>query len=82
MSMVEITSYLAEGERDKALQALDDWRREMPNANPVEGFWPEPFPQAVIDRLEEPLRSRLQGKNYTEGMMIVMQGLGWNPSLV
>jgi TolB-like protein len=80
-SMIEITSYLAEGERDKALQALDDWHRELPNANPADGFWPEPFPQAVIDHVEEPLRSRLQGKNLPEGIMIVMQDLGWTPPL-
>jgi TolB-like protein/tetratricopeptide (TPR) repeat protein len=81
MNLIEITSYLAEGERDKALQSVDDWRRELPNANPVAGFWPEPFPQAIIDRVEEPLRSRLQGKNYPEGITIVMQDLGWSPSL-
>ena len=81
ISMVEITSYLAEGERDKASQVLDDWRRELPNASPVEALWREPFPQAIIDRVEEPLRSRLQGKNHPEGIMIVMQDLGWSPSL-
>ena len=81
MSMIEITSYLAERERGKALQALDDWHRELPNASPVEALWREPFPQAIIDRLGEPLRSRLQGKNHPEGVMIVMQDLGWSPSL-
>lgn len=80
MSMIEITSYLAEGERDKALQVLDVWSRELPDTNPAQGFWPEPFPQSVVDRLEEPLRSRLQGKNLPKGMIIVMQDLGWNPT--
>jgi len=79
-SMVEITSYLAEGERDKALRTADNWRRESPGATPVEGTWPGPFPQALIDRMEEPLRSRLQGKNHAEGIFIVMQELGWTPS--
>ena len=76
--MVEVTSYLAEGERDKAAQAALRWQRESSGTTPVEGTWPGPFPQALIDRMEEPLRSRLQGSNHAEGIIIVMQELGWN----
>ena len=76
--MVEITSYLAEGERDKAAQAALRWQRESSGTTPLEGTWPGPFPQALIDRMEEPLRSRLQGSNHAEGIIIVMQELGWN----
>ena len=79
-SMVEITSYLAEGERDKALQAALRWQRESSGETPLEGTWPGPFPQALTDRMEEPLRSRLLGSNYAEGTIIVLQELGWNPS--
>ena len=81
MTMIEIISYLAEGKRDKALEMVNDWRREQPEANPVAGAWPGQLPQAVVESMEEPLRSRLQGKNNAEGIMIVMQELGWSYTL-
>ncbi len=76
-TVIRITSFVAEGEREKAVQAMRELRRDAPDYDPT-GSWAEPFPQAVIDSLEEPMRSRLRGKRYSEGVEIVLRDLGWN----
>jgi TolB-like protein len=74
--MIRITSLLAEGERELAIQAMHALRRDDPDYK-LSGLWPEPFPQSVIDRVDEPMRSRLQGTGYVEGVEIVLRDLGW-----
>ena len=76
-TVIRITSLLAEGKRKRALQTMRELRRDAPDYVPGSGSWPEPFPQAVIDRLDEPFRSRLRGKSYAEGVVIILGDLGW-----
>ncbi len=75
-TVIRITSFYAEGEFEKAFQAMRELRREVPDYDPANS-WPEPFPQAVINSLDEPMRSRLQDKNYAEGVEIILRDLGW-----
>ena len=78
IDVIRITSALAEGESDRAIQIMEAMRSRYPSYNPITSTWPEPFPQSVIDRVEEPLRSKLQGVSYAEGISITLAQLGWN----
>jgi len=76
--VIRITSHLAEGEREKAQRVMQDLRQQQPDFNPAWVLWPEPFPQALADSLDEPLQSQLLGKSYAGGVSIILYDLGWN----
>ena len=75
--VIRITSHLAEGNRERAEELVRELKGTSPRYDPS-GSWPEPFPQAVIDELDEPLRSSLQGSSYAEGVAMVLRDLGWH----
>ena len=75
--VIRITSLVAEGKRAEAVALMNELRQAMPTYHPA-GIWPEPFPQALIDRMEAPLQSRLLGKSHAEGIAVVLGELGWD----
>ena len=74
--IVRLTSLLTQGRRDEALEVMDEIKLVNPSYR-AGGIWPEPFPQAIIEGFDEPLRSELAGKGYAEGILIVLDDLGW-----
>jgi len=76
--VIRMTSYLADGDREQALREMHALHDLSPNYDPMRGGWPEPFPQAVAERVEPELGARLKGASYAQGVAIVLEELGWS----
>lgn len=74
---VKITSLYASGQRELAQATVARLRRDTPDNFRLESIWHSGFPHSVANKVSLESGKSLHNLNYTEGLRLVFEDLGW-----